>query len=96
MANIHTVPKALIMFGMQATVSLLTMGFSIYMMVKSTENIQTFLPILTSVSAYWFPSPKFPDTLMTPKMGGDDTRPNTIPVSHSTGVGNIYRVGQSE
>lgn len=50
-------------FCMQSGVSLLTMMFSIYMMSKSQQNIQTFLPILTSVAAYWLPAPTPPATI---------------------------------
>lgn len=47
-------------FGMQAGISLLTMIFAVAMMVRSSDNIQTFLPVLTSVSAYWLPAPTPP------------------------------------
>ena len=49
-----------IIFAMQAAITLVTIGFSIYMMVRSSDNIQIFLPIMSSVSAYWLPSPRIP------------------------------------
>lgn len=54
---------AMVYFAMQSGISLLTIAFSIFMMVRSTDNIQTFLPIMTSISAYWLPAPKPPTRL---------------------------------
>lgn len=48
------------LFAMQSAVSLLTMVFCATMIVRSNDNIQIFLPILTSVTAYWLPAPKLP------------------------------------
>jgi hypothetical protein len=47
-----------LVFGVQAGISAITIVVSVYMMMRSRDNIQTFLPILTSVTAYWLPAPK--------------------------------------
>lgn len=52
-------------FSVQTAVSLITMLFSIVMMIRSRDNIQTFLPVMTSVSAYWLPAPKPPKNLLS-------------------------------
>jgi hypothetical protein len=55
--------SATVFFAMQSSISLLMMFFSIYMMVSSKDNIQIFLPVMTSISAYWLPPPKPPAAL---------------------------------
>lgn len=53
-------PHGLVFFAMQSGISLITIFFCVVMMVRDKGNVQTFLPIMASVSAYWLPAPKPP------------------------------------
>lgn len=54
----------IVLFGMQSFVTLFMLSFSAYMIATSKENMQIFLPIMTSVSAYWLPAPRIPSKLL--------------------------------
>ena len=50
----------IVVFAMQAFVTVTTMGFSVYMMIRSVDNVTVFLPLLASLSTYWLPAPGMP------------------------------------
>ena len=50
----------IVVFAMQTFVTITTMGFSVYMMVRSADNVTVFLPLLASLSTYWLPAPGMP------------------------------------
>lgn len=71
--------RTAVFFFMQAGISLITMSFAIAMMVKSSDNIQIFLPVLTSISAYWLPAPTPPPSIsgMFETTKGEETENRT-------------------
>lgn len=81
-----------LVFGVQAGISAITIVVSVYMMIRSRDNIQTFLPILTSVTAYWLPAPKLagapnkpvgaaPTSTPAPEKPPPTLPPLTVPVT---------------